>query len=106
KQGSDMCSSGVTQRMTLAALEAGLFERLRPVILDLYRRRRDALCAAMAEHLSPWFAWEVPVGGMFVWAVARDGALDSDALMPRAIEGGVCISPSSVFDASGRSRNA
>ena len=98
KQGADMCTSGVTQRMALAALESGLIERLQPEIVAVYRARRDALCAAMAEHLSDWFDWEVPVGGMFVWAVARDPSLDTDRLWSVALEAGVCVSPSSVFD--------
>src|SRR5882672_6127424 len=106
KQGSDMCTSGVTQRIALAALESGLVERLRPVIVDLYRERRDALCAALAEHLAEWFEWEVPVGGMFVWAVARDPALDTDRLFQAALEAGVCVTPSSVFDSTGRNRRA
>jgi 2-aminoadipate transaminase len=106
KQGSDMCTSGVTQRIALAALESGLVERLRPVIVDLYRARRDALCAALAEHLADRFEWEVPVGGMFVWAVARDPALDTDRLFQTALEAGVCVTPSSVFDPAGRNRRA
>jgi 2-aminoadipate transaminase len=106
KQGADMCTSGVTQRMALAALESGLIERLQPGIVALYRARRDALCAAMAEHLSDWFDWEVPVGGMFVWAVAKDPALDTDRLWSVALEAGVCVSPSSVFDPSGANRRA
>jgi 2-aminoadipate transaminase len=106
KQGSDMCTSGVTQRIALAALEAGLIEQIQPAILDLYHRRRDALCAAMAEHLSGWFDWEVPVGGMFVWAVARDPQLNTDLLLPHAMAAGVCVAPSSVFDAAGENRRA
>jgi 2-aminoadipate transaminase len=106
KQGSDMCTSGVTQRIALGALEAGLIEAIQPTIVDLYRNRRDALCAAMAEHLGDTFQWEVPTGGMFVWAVARDPALDTDVLLKRAMEVGVCISPSSVFDATGENRRA
>lgn len=106
KQGSDMCTSGVTQRIALGALEAGLVERIQPRVLDLYRRRRDALCAAMAEQLSGWFTWEVPVGGMFVWAVGRDPALDTDALLAHALAAGVCVTPSSVFDPSGGNRRA
>jgi 2-aminoadipate transaminase len=106
KQGSDMCTSGVTQRIALAALESGLVERLRPVIVDLYRARCDALCAALAEHLADRFEWEVPVGGMFVWAVARDPALDTDRLFQTALEAGVCVTPSSVFDPAGRNRRA
>ena len=72
KQGSDMCTSGLTQRVALGALEAGLIEKIQPKVLTTYRNRRDALCAAMSEHLSDWFHWEVPVGGMFVWATAKD----------------------------------
>jgi 2-aminoadipate transaminase len=106
KQGSDMCTSGVTQRIALGALEGGLIDRLRPVVVRLYRQRRDALCAALSEHLAEWFDWEVPVGGMFVWAVAREPTLDTDRLLPLALEAGVCVAPSSAFDPSGRNRRA
>jgi 2-aminoadipate transaminase len=106
KLGSDMCTSGLTQRVALAAIEAGLIEKIQPVILDVYRKRRDALCAAMREHLSDWVEWEVPVGGMFVWAVGRDPSLDTDQLLQRAMTAGVCVAPSSVFDATGRNRRA
>lgn len=106
KQGSDMCTSGVTQRIVLEAIESGLVDRVQPQIVALYRTRRDALCAALAEHLAEWFTWEVPVGGMFVWAVARDPAFDTDRLLAAGLEAGVCIAPSSVFDAHGRNRRA
>ncbi len=106
KQGSDLCTSGLTQRVALAALEAGLIETVQPRILATYRERRDALCGAMHEHLAGWFDWEVPVGGMFVWATARDPLLDTDLLLPHAMAAGVCVAPSSVFDASGLNRRA
>jgi 2-aminoadipate transaminase len=106
KQGSDMCTSGVTQRIALGALESGLIERTQPVIVSLYRQRRDALCTALAEHLTDWFDWEVPVGGMFVWAVARHPLLDTDRLLSAGLEAGVCVAPSSVFDALGQNRRA
>ena len=60
----------------------------------------------MAEHLAEWFEWESPAGGMLVWAVARDPLLDTDRLLGLALEAGVCIAPSSVFDASGRNRRS
>ncbi|AWN46765.1 PLP-dependent aminotransferase family protein [Methylobacterium terrae] len=104
KQGSDLCTSGVTQRVALAAIESGLVDEIRPALVALYRSRRDALCAALSAHLSDWFDWEVPVGGMFVWAVAKDPALDTDALLPHALSAGICFSPSSVFDATGANR--
>jgi 2-aminoadipate transaminase len=106
KQGSDMCTSGITQRIALGALEGGLVERLQPVLINLYRERRDALCAALEEHLCEWFTFEKPVGGMFVWAVARDPDFNTDRLLPLALEEKVCIAPSSVFDPSGTDRRA
>lgn len=106
KQCTDMCTSGVTQRIALAAIEGGLIERVQPAIVALYRERRDALCAALAEHLAAWFEWEVPVGGMFVWAVARDPGLDTDRLFAAGLEAGVCVAPSSVFDPAGSYRRA
>ena len=106
KQGSDMCTSGITQRIALEALKGGLIERIQPGVVALYRSRRDALCAAMAEHLAGDFDWEIPSGGMFVWAVARDPRLNTDTLLKRAMEAGVCVTPSSVFDASGEDRRA
>jgi 2-aminoadipate transaminase len=60
----------------------------------------------MADHLTDWFDWEIPVGGMFVWAVARDQSLNTDLLLPHAMAAGVCVGPSSVFDASGQNRSA
>jgi 2-aminoadipate transaminase len=106
KQGSDMCTSGLTQLVALGAIEAGLIEAIQPLVVATYRARRDALVAAMTEHLADVFEWEVPTGGMFVWARARDPALDTDALLTHALAAGVCITPSSVFDAKGENRRA
>ncbi|MDB5522327.1 MAG: aminotransferase [Rhizobium sp.] len=106
KQGSDMCTSGLNMRIALDALDCGLPERALPRILDTYRSRRDALCEAMSEHLTEWFEWEKPVGGMFVWAVARDPRFDTDKLLQEALRAGVCFTPSSVFDPEGTTRQA
>ena len=104
KQGSDMCTSGLTQRVALEAFETGLVEQVYPKIIDTYRTRRDALCAAMDEYLTPWFDWKKPVGGMFVWAQAKDARMNTDELLARGLENKVCISPSSVFDPDGKNR--
>ena len=60
----------------------------------------------MTTHLSHFFDWQVPSGGMFVWATARDPALNTDHLLTQAMQHGVCITPSSVFDPEGRDRRS
>lgn len=106
KQGSDMCTSGLCQRIAHDALASGLVDRVLPATLDLYRQRRDALCDLMRDHLSAWFDWERPSGGMFVWATARDADLNTDDLLKAALSHGVCVTPGSVFDPEGRNRRS
>jgi len=105
KQGSDMCTPGLSQVIAAEAFESGLVDRCLPATLALYRARRDALLAAMDRHLAAEFDWQVPTGGMFVWARARDPGLDTDALLDEGLRHGVCVSPSSVFDPEGRDRS-
>jgi len=106
KQGSDMCTSGLTQRVALQAIDSGLIESLQTKAIALYTERRNAMCQALKTHLHEWFEWDVPVGGMFVWVQARDQQLDTDVLLHYAMQSAVCVSPSSVFDASGKNRQA
>ena len=60
----------------------------------------------MDEHLSEWFQWEVPVGGMFVWAVAKNPDINTDQLLEFAMQAKVCVTPSSVFDPEGKNTQA
>ena len=106
KQGSDMCTSGLNQRIVLRSIESGLIESLQAKAIVLYRERRNAMCEALTAHLSDWFEWDIPVGGMFVWIRARDNKLNTDDLLKYAMQCAVCVSPSSVFDASGNNRQA
>jgi 2-aminoadipate transaminase len=106
KQGSDMCTSGLSQRIAHDSIAAGLTDRVLPNILSLYKSRRDALVAAMNVHLADLFDWDVPSGGMFVWATARDPRLNTDMLLHEGMRHGVCVSPSSVFDPAGQNRSA
>lgn len=98
KQSTDISSSMLTQAIALELIESGFEAAHVPRILPVYRERRDALCAALSEHLSDWFAWEVPPGGMFVWLRARLPQIDTDALYADAMAEKVAFVPSSVFD--------
>ena len=73
-------------------------QSMNPVMLRLYGGRRDALLAAMDRHLTDFFDWQFPEGGMFVWASAKDERLNTDALFKVGLQELVCVTPSSVFD--------
>ena len=91
KQGTDLCSSPMTQLFVAAYFaERGseshpprpawieYVERLR----DLYRRRRDVMLEALQEHFAGRATWTRPEGGLFIWATL-DG-VDTTDLMARA----------------------
>ena len=106
KQCSDLSSSMLTQAIALQILESGAESVQIEKVVACYRERRDALCAAAAEHLADWFEWEVPPGGMFVWLRARHPGIDTNELYRFALEDKVAFVPSSVFDPDGAFRAA
>jgi 2-aminoadipate transaminase len=99
KQGADLCSSPVTQLfVTEYFSEHGAdgqphwlayVEQLR----DLYRRRRDVMLDALAQHFGDVARWTTPHGGLFVWATL-DGRIDTTDLLVQARENeGVAFVP-------------
>lgn len=106
KQGSDIGTGSFAQAVALELLEAGVDIETHDRMIATYRRRRDALVAAAQRHLSLRFDFAAPVGGMFLWLVAKDPHFDADALWPVAFAAGMSFAPSSVFDATGTLRHA
>jgi 2-aminoadipate transaminase len=105
KQGSDLCSSPMTQLFVAAYFaETGAtgrpawidyVERLR----DLYRRRRDVMLDALEEHFGGRASWTRPEGGLFIWATL-DGGVDTTDLLARAE--GVAFVPGRAAYVDGR----
>lgn len=65
-----------------------------------YHSRRDALAAALTEHLSPDCRWSLPAGGFFIWVRLPEGS-DAAALLSRAIAAGVGYAPGPRFHLDG-----
>jgi len=57
-----------------------------------YRLRRDALAAALTEHLPPGSSFTVPGGGFFIWVTLPEGLTATD-LLPLALQRGVSFLP-------------
>src|SRR5437660_4270187 len=53
KQGSDLCSSSISQYFVSAYFDSGPWDDYVRSLLEIYRRRRDVMLDALAEHLPP-----------------------------------------------------
>ena len=104
KQASDLNNSTINQmvmhRLAETAYDAQV-ERARAH----YRRRRDAMLAALETHMPSGVTWTRPGGGLFVWLRLPDG-MDGASLLDRAVkEAGVAFVPGAAFFHDDRGRN-
>jgi 2-aminoadipate transaminase len=96
KQAADLHTSTVAQMAAAHWLaEHDLADHIAGLAAH-YRPRRDALLAALAEHLPEGSRWTRPEGGLFVWIELPAGH-DAEAVLPRALERGVAFVPGRYF---------
>jgi DNA-binding transcriptional MocR family regulator len=88
----DFFVSGPLQHATLELVSAPAWRRHLRALRTELRERRDALVAALGEHLPEWELQTVPAGGLHVWVRLPDG-LDDVAFTARAAAAGVLVSP-------------
>jgi 2-aminoadipate transaminase len=96
KQAADLHTSTVAQ---LAAERWLAHHDLKAHIAGLgahYRPRRDALLAALHEHLPAGSRTTAPEGGLFIW-VELPAGYDAEAILARAIDKGVAFVPGKYF---------
>jgi DNA-binding transcriptional MocR family regulator len=104
KQASDLNSATVNQ-MVVQRLAEAAFDRQVQAARAHYRRRRDAMLAALERHMPGGVAWTRPAGGLFVWVTLPEGH-DGAALLERSLaEAGVAFVPGAAFYFDGRGRN-
>ena len=61
-----------------------------------YKRRKEAMHAALREHFGDIARWTDPEGGFFCW-VTLDNGVDATELFERALAEGVAFIPGSAF---------
>jgi GntR family transcriptional regulator/MocR family aminotransferase len=95
KQAIDIATSGILQHALAEFLERGyLLAHLKRIRAE-YRRRRDALEAALTRYLPAEVRWRRPETGVVLW-LPTPPALDPEALYREAQQHGVSISPGSL----------
>jgi len=96
KQAADLHTSTVDQAASAIWLADADLPRHMKHLRSVYRERRDALVGGLGEALPPGSVWNVPGGGMFVWARLPDG-WDAASLLTAALERDVAFVPGAPF---------
>ena len=101
KQSADLCSSSISQYFVSAYFEAGPWEDYIRSLIEIYRRRRDVMLDALAEHFPREASWTHPRGGLFIWATLPD-YIDTTDLLARALREHVAFVPGRAAYLDGR----
>jgi 2-aminoadipate transaminase len=102
KQGADLNSSSMTQLFVAEYFSMpGQWQAYVDSLRALYRRRRDVMLEALAEHFPPEATWTRPDGGLFLWATLPD-YIDTTDLLARALQEQVAFVPGRAAYLDGR----
>ena len=98
----DMGVSPWTSRVIAEFCESGMFDEHLDRVIEIYRRKRDAMLAALDERCARFARWSVPEGGFFLWLELAEG-IDTERLRYTANEEAVGVVGGSAFfeDGSG-----
>jgi 2-aminoadipate transaminase len=97
KQAADLHTPGFNQRVVHEVVRDGFLQQHLPTVRARYKAQRDAMHAALAQHLAPLGCrFNTPAGGMFFW-VELPAGLDAMALLPQAVEAGLAYVPGAAF---------
>ncbi len=105
KQSADLCSSSLAQHFVAAYFRAGDWRPYVDSLRNLYRRRRDVMLDALAEHLPAQARWTRPQGGLFIWVTLPD-YIDTTNLLARALAANVAFVPGQAAFIDGRGANS
>lgn len=96
KQAADLHTPGFNQRVVHEVIKNGFLDQHVPKIRARYKANRDAMAAALEQHLPAGCEWQSPAGGMFFWIRLPEG-FDAMALLPLAVEAGIAYVPGAAF---------
>jgi 2-aminoadipate transaminase len=101
KGGADLCSSTLSQQFVATYFAERDWRTYLGKLVELYRRRRDVMLEALAEHLPAEATWTEPDGGLFIWARLPD-YIDTTDLLARALREHVAFVPGRAAYLDGR----
>lgn len=95
KGNHDFGSSNLTQHLLDRLMAKGAYDRHVERLRDVYRAKRDVLCAALEAEFAgvDGMRWTHPDGGMYVWLTAPVPTGPGSPFMRAALEEGVLYVP-------------
>jgi 2-aminoadipate transaminase len=101
KQAADLCTSTLTQYFVREYFAEGRWRQYVESLVEIYRRRRDTMLAALREHFPAEASWTEPEGGLFIWATLPD-YIDTGDLLAKALRADVAFVPGQGAYVDGR----
>jgi GntR family transcriptional regulator/MocR family aminotransferase len=96
KRVNDLATSSLIQRALHDYVTVGRYQAHLRRSSQIFRKRRDAMLAALQRFLPDRLQFETPQGGLFLWINLPDG-FSAGELLPIAIRQGVDFMPGSGF---------
>jgi 2-aminoadipate transaminase len=85
KQAADLCPSTLAQMIVNRYFREARWQDYVEKVTKVYRSRRNAMLAALAEHFPEEANWTHPQGGFYIWVTLPD-YLDTTDLLALALE--------------------
>jgi 2-aminoadipate transaminase len=104
KQAADLCSGMLDQSIVDDFTAAGELPAQIEKVRAFYRVKRTTMLESLAEHFNTRATWTPADGGLFTFVTLNDD-IDTSALVPNAVAGGVAYIPGAPFFVDGSGRN-
>jgi DNA-binding transcriptional MocR family regulator len=96
RRATDLCSPPLLHRALAGFLQEKGLQRYLRRVLPIYRRRRDALLAALDRYMPSEVEWIEPAGGLCLW-LTMPGTPALRGIHRAALQHGLAICPGDVF---------
>jgi 2-aminoadipate transaminase len=103
KEAADLCSSALTQFVAERYLAGDRWRANLETLVDVYRKRRDAMLESLEREFPPGAHWTSPHGGFYVWVTTP--GIDTPSLLTEAVDRRVAYVPGTAFYPDGRGRD-
>jgi DNA-binding transcriptional MocR family regulator len=86
KQGIDVHTNSLSVAVIGEFLKRGIVRRHVEKVLPLYKRKRKLIVECLNRYMPACYRHTDPEGGLFIWGKFEGADIDTQALLPEAIE--------------------